>query len=185
MWLDGLSAPCKEGATIVQAGNPSDNNAKLIIIIVIVAIDITIILVDLSYTTLSLPTSNIRIYKDFWSIRGADSVSQDLVQSYCSWRLQCNARKRYEPKKEFNPGHLDLDGSEPPAEHAVSPGPRIILHPLQPFLCPDSAFMASFLTAIRPGFTTPHGNGGRHIVRTHLPGLDTTDHLPLNRYTLL
>ena len=69
--------------------------------------------------------------------------------------------------------------SSPPAEHAVSPGPRIILHPLQPFLCPDSAFMASFLTAIRPGFTTPHGNGGRHIVRTRLPSLDTTDH-PIN-----
>ena len=62
----------------------------------------------------------------------------------------------------------------------MSPGPRIILHPLQPFLCPDSAFMASFLTAIRPGFTTPHGNGGRHIVRTRLPSLDTTDH-PINR----
>ena len=43
--------------------------------------------------------------------------------------------------------------------------------PTSAFLCPGSAFMASFLTAIRPGFTTPRQ---RHIVGTRLPALDTT-----------
>ena len=83
-----------------------------------------------------------------------------------------NVRKRYEPKRTksraFRSGRIST--ATPCGACSVTEGWDYIT-PTSAFLCPGSAFMASFLTAIRPGFTTPRQ---RHIVGTRLPALDTT-----------
>ena len=69
-------------------------------------------------------------------------------------RLTLATSERDMNQKGQNPGHLDLDGSPlaPPVEHAVSPGPGIILHPLQPFLCGGLSFYGVISYSNQTGF---------------------------------
>ena len=53
--------------------------------------------------------------------------------------------KKMWSKRGLNRRHLDLDGSVPPVEHAVSPRVGIILHPLQPFCAPAQLLWRHFL----------------------------------------